>query len=57
MSSPKRLNTTAAARLRNDYMRIKKDPVPYVIGAEPYIGMVSDIYNLLLMYFSEQHYF
>lgn len=35
MSSPKRLNTTAAARLRNDYMRIKKDPVPYVIGAEP----------------------
>jgi len=31
----KRANTTAAARLRQDYMRIKKDPVPYVIGAEP----------------------
>jgi len=36
MSGPKkRMNTTASARLRNDYMRIKKDPVPYVIGAEP----------------------
>jgi len=36
MSAPKkRMNTTAAARLRNDYMRLKKDPVPYVIGAEP----------------------
>jgi len=31
----KRANTTASARLRQDYMRIKKDPVPYVIGAEP----------------------
>jgi len=31
----KRTNTTAAARLRQDYMRIKKDPVPYIIGAEP----------------------
>lgn len=36
MSAPsKRINTTAAARLRQDYMRLKKDPVPYVIGAEP----------------------
>lgn len=36
MSAPKkRMNTTASARLRQDYMRIKKDPVPYVIGAEP----------------------
>lgn len=26
---------SAAARLRQDYLRIKKDPVPYVIGAEP----------------------
>lgn len=31
----KKMNTTASARLRQDYMRIKKDPVPYVIGAEP----------------------
>lgn len=31
----KRMNTTAASRLRNDYLRIKKDPVPYVVGAEP----------------------
>ena len=30
----KRTNTTATARLRQDYMRIKKDPVPY-ITAEP----------------------
>lgn len=36
MSGPKkRMNTTASARLRQDYIRIKKDPVPYVIGAEP----------------------
>ena len=33
--SKKRVNTTASARLQQDYMRIKKDPVPYVIGAEP----------------------
>lgn len=31
----KRINTTASARLRQDYMRLKKDPVPYVTGAEP----------------------
>ncbi|XP_002169252.2 ubiquitin-conjugating enzyme E2 J2 isoform X1 [Hydra vulgaris] len=36
MSAPKkRLNTTASARLKQDYMRIKSDPVPYIIGAEP----------------------
>ncbi|WAR15740.1 UB2J2-like protein, partial [Mya arenaria] len=28
--SSKRVNTTATARLRQDYMRIMKDPVPYV---------------------------
>ncbi|XP_071494467.1 ubiquitin-conjugating enzyme E2 J2-like [Diadema setosum] len=32
--STKRVNTTAAARLKQDYMRLKKDPVPYVT-AEP----------------------
>ena len=26
----KRVNTTATARLKQDYMRIIKDPVPYV---------------------------
>jgi len=31
----KRANATASTRLRQDYMRIKKDPVPYIIGAEP----------------------
>ncbi|XP_030835508.1 ubiquitin-conjugating enzyme E2 J2-like [Strongylocentrotus purpuratus] len=30
----KRVNTTASARLKQDYMRLKKDPVPYVT-AEP----------------------
>lgn len=30
MSSAKRVNTTATARLRQDYLRIMKDPVPYV---------------------------
>jgi len=29
----KRVNTTATARLRQDYMRINKDPVPYVKAA------------------------
>ena len=29
----KRVNTTATARLRQDYMRIMKDPVPYVRAA------------------------
>ena len=29
----KRVNTTATARLRQDYMRIMKDPVPYVKAA------------------------
>ena len=28
--STKRVNTTATARLKQDYMRIMKDPVPYV---------------------------
>ena len=32
--SSKRTNTTATARLKQDYMRIKKDPVPYIF-AEP----------------------
>jgi len=31
--SSKRVNTTATARLRQDYMRIMKDPVPYVRAA------------------------
>ncbi|XP_050412371.1 ubiquitin-conjugating enzyme E2 J2 [Patella vulgata] len=30
MSSTKRVNTTATARLKQDYMRLMKDPVPYV---------------------------
>ncbi len=32
--SHKRTNTTATARLKQDYMRIMKDPVPY-IQAQP----------------------
>ena len=28
--SVKRVNTTATARLKQDYIRIVKDPVPYV---------------------------
>jgi len=31
----KRANSSASTRLRQDYLRIKKDPVPYIIGAEP----------------------
>lgn len=45
MSAPKkRMNTTASARLRQDYMRIKKDPVPYVIGAEPLPSNILEWY-------------
>jgi len=34
MSKDKRTNGTALSRLRQDYMRLKKDPVPYIV-AEP----------------------
>lgn len=30
MASQKRVHTTAASRLRQDYLRILKDPVPYI---------------------------
>ena len=40
----KRTNTTASARLQQDYMRIKKDPVPYVIGAEPLPSNILEWY-------------
>lgn len=33
-SSSKRAPTTATQRLKQDYLRIKKDPVPYIC-AEP----------------------
>ena len=29
----KRVHTTASARLKQDYLRIKKDPVPYVTAS------------------------
>jgi ubiquitin-conjugating enzyme E2 J2 len=29
----KRVHTTASSRLKQDYLRIKKDPVPYVTAA------------------------
>ena len=44
----KRTNTTAAARLRQDYMRIKKDPVPYVIGAEPLPSNILEWHYVIL---------
>nr|QBH73229.1 ubiquitin-conjugating enzyme E2 j2 [Isotomurus palustris] len=34
MSNLKKGNSTALSRLRQDYMRLKKDPVPYIV-AEP----------------------
>jgi ubiquitin-conjugating enzyme E2 J2 len=34
MASCKNISATATARLKNDYMRLNKDPVPYVT-AEP----------------------
>lgn len=34
MSKEKRTTGTALSRLRQDYMRLKKDPVPYIV-AEP----------------------
>lgn len=34
MAQNKKSNTTAVARLKQDYIRIKKDPVPYIV-AEP----------------------
>jgi len=34
MSSSKKINNTALNRLRQDYLRLKRDPVPY-ISAEP----------------------
>lgn len=33
MSSNKRVSTTATNRLKQDYLRIRKDPVPYVTAA------------------------
>ena len=30
----KRTNTTATSRLKQDYLRMRKDPVPYIV-AEP----------------------
>jgi ubiquitin-conjugating enzyme E2 J2 len=29
----KRVHTTASSRLKQDYLRIRKDPVPYVTAA------------------------
>lgn len=31
--SSKKVNSTATARLKQDYMRIMKDPVPYIQAA------------------------
>ncbi|XP_013393986.1 ubiquitin-conjugating enzyme E2 J2 [Lingula anatina] len=33
MASKRRTNTTATARLKQDFMRIVKDPVPYIVAA------------------------
>ncbi|XP_048580416.1 ubiquitin-conjugating enzyme E2 J2 [Nematostella vectensis] len=33
MANHKRIHTTAAARLRQDYLRIVRDPVPYITAA------------------------
>ncbi|XP_031575465.1 ubiquitin-conjugating enzyme E2 J2-like [Actinia tenebrosa] len=30
MANPKRIHTTASARLKQDYLRIRRDPVPYI---------------------------
>jgi len=43
--SSKRVNTTATARLRQDYMRIMKDPVPYLKAAP----LPSNILEWLVM--------
>ena len=42
----KRASTTATARLKQDYIRIKKDPVPY-ITAEPLPSNILEWYLLL----------
>lgn len=40
----KRANASASTRLRQDYLRIKKDPVPYIIGAEPLPSNILEWY-------------
>lgn len=42
----KRANSSASTRLRQDYLRIKKDPVPYIIGAEPLPSNILEWYVL-----------
>ncbi|XP_077998421.1 ubiquitin-conjugating enzyme E2 J2-like [Glandiceps talaboti] len=37
----KRMNTTATARLKQDYIRIMKDPVPYVTAAPLHSNMLE----------------
>lgn len=40
----KRAPTTATQRLKQDYLRIKKDPVPYIC-AEPLPSNILEWYN------------
>jgi ubiquitin-protein ligase len=51
----KRVHTTASARLKQDYLRIKKDPVPYVTASplptnilEWYVYMDSYVFYSLV---------
>ena len=49
--SSKRANTTATARLKQDYMRIKRDPVPY-ITAEPLPSNILEWSSITLLRFN-----
>lgn len=44
-NASKRAPTTATQRLKQDYLRIKKDPVPYIC-AEPLPSNILEWYNL-----------
>lgn len=50
----KRAPTTATQRLKQDYLRIKKDPVPYIC-AEPLPSNILEWYKILFSSLHQTH--
>lgn len=50
----KRAPTTATQRLKQDYLRIKKDPVPYIC-AEPLPSNILEWYGILFPPLHQRH--
>ena len=51
MASHKRVHTTAASRLRQDYLRIVKDPVPYITALPLPSNILEWFVRFAFMYF------